>query len=593
MPSLWPVSLDVALLTATAAFSLWLAIVGATRRRAPGAGTFVLLMLALVVWTGLSAVHRLPLSLDARLLIAQFQVPGIVAVAPLWFLFGMRYARKPRFSPGWEAAVWLVPLIVVITVFVQGANGWYWTDVRQLTDDPADGIEYFYGPLFWVSVMSSYALILTGTLLVLRSLRESPPQYRGQVLAMAVASTVPLAANALYLSQMTPDYTPMAFAVSGGIFGWSLFRRYLLNPMPLARGMIFDRFVDAVFVLDADYRVLDYNASAREMVGTLAPGGPIADALPWWTRLVGGDTRQADGPSVIREGDRVMDVAVTPITDDEGQLAGWLVVVRDITDRLRAEEERLALDRRLQEQQHVESLTMLAGGLAHDFNNLLAGIMGNADMLAMQLPRDARELRSMTNSITVGAERAADLVAKMLAYAGEGAGPSEPIDLDSLSREMVDLLRASVARHCQLVLESGDPLPRVLGDATQIRQILLNLIVNASEAIDDIPGGSGPTGQVTVRTGVDQMPLPKGVSPAPTSPLSPGRYVFIEVADTGAGMPPETIARMFDPFFTTKTTGRGLGLASVQGIVRQHHGALAVKSVEGQGTTIRVWLRVA
>jgi signal transduction histidine kinase len=587
------VSFDVALLAATAAFSLWLAFVGATRRRVSGAGTFTLLMVALFVWTGLSAVHRLPLSLDTRLLIAQFQVPGIVSVAPLWFLFGLRYARKPRYSPVWEAAVWIAPLIVVIAVFVQGAHGWYWTDVRQLTDDPADGVEYFYGPLFWVSVLSSYALVLTGTLLVLRSLRESPPQYRGQVLAMAVASVVPLAANATYLARLTPDYTPMAFALSGGIFAWSLFRRYLLNLMPVARGMLFDRFVDPVFVLDADYRVLDYNEAAREMVGALAPGGQVAEALPWWTRLVGGDTREADGPSVIRDGDRVMDVAVTPITDHDGQLAGWLVVVRDITDRLRAEEERLALDRRLQEQQHVESLTLLAGGLAHDFNNLLAGIMGNADMLAMKLPPDARELRTMAHSITVGAERAADLVAKMLAYAGEGAGPAEPVDIENLSREMVDLLRASVARHCQLVFESGGPLPPVMGDATQIRQILLNLIVNAAEAIEDAPGGDGPTGQVTLRTRVTQMPLPPGESPAPSHPLPPGRYVCIEVSDTGTGMPPETVARMFDPFFTTKTTGRGLGLASVQGIVRQHHGALAVHSVEGQGTTVRVWLRVA
>ena len=586
-------SFDVALLAATAVFSLWLATVGAMRRRVPGARTFVFLMLAVVVWTGLSAVHRLPLSLDVRLVVAQFQILGIVSVAPLWFLFGLRYARRPSYSPAWEAAVWVLPVVVVAEVFVNGANGWYWTDLRQLTDNPADGVEYFYGPLFWLSVLWSYILILTGTWLVLRSLRESPPQYRGQVSAMAVASIVPLAANALYLARLTPDYTPMAFAMSGGIFGWSLFRRYLLNLMPVARGMLFDRFVDAVFVLDSEYRVLDFNEAAREMVPRLVPGGSVAKALPWWERLVGGDTRQADGPSVIRDGERVMDVAVTPITDHEGHLAGWLVVIHDITDRLRAEEERLALDRRLQEQQHVESLTLLAGGLAHDFNNLLAGIMGNADMLAMKLPPDARELRDMTHAITVGAERAADLVAKMLAYAGEGAGPAEPIDIENLSREMVDLLRASVARHCHLVFESGGPLPHVMGVARQIRQILLNRIVSASDAIDDAQGGDGPAGQVTLRTGVTQMPLPTRATPAPSTPLPPGRYVFIEVADTGAGMPPETVARMFDPFFTTKTTGRGLGLASVQGIVRQHHGALAVQSIEGQGTSIRVWLRAA
>ena len=590
---LLPVPLDVALLAVTALFSLWLAVVGVLRRRVPGATTFVWLMVALVVWTGLSAIHRLVLPLETRLLIAQFQVPGIVSVAPLWFLFGLRYARRPAHSPLWEWAIWILPALVTVEVFLHGANGWYWTDLRQLTGDPADGVDYSYGPLFWISVISSYLLIVTGTWLVLRSLRESPPQYRTQVYALAVASVIPLGANALYLGRITPDYTPIAFAVSGGIFAWSLFRRYLLNLMPVARGMLFDRFVDAVFVLDAEYRVLDINASARALVGEVTTGSPVANALPWWTRLVSGDTREADGPSVIRHGDRVLDVAVTPITDYDGQLAGWLVVVRDITARLHSEEERLALDRRLQEQQHVESLSLLAGGLAHDFNNLLAGIMGNADMLAMKLPPDARELRDMTHAITVGAERAADLVAKMLAYAGHGAGPAEPVDIDSLSREMVDLLRASVARHCHLVFEPSGGLPRVMGDATQIRQILLNLIVNASEAIEEPLPGQPQSGQVTLRTGVAQLPLPQGSSPRPSVPLPPGRYVFIDVSDTGVGMPPETVARMFDPFFTTKTTGRGLGLASVQGIVRQHHGALAVSSVEGRGTAIRVWLRGA
>ena len=379
----WPIPLDIALLAVTAVFSLWLAVVGALRRRVPGATTFVWLMVALVVWTSLSALHRLVLPLETRLLIAQFQVPGIVSVAPLWFLFGLRYARRPDYSQLWEGAIWIVPALVTIEVFLNGSNGWYWTDLRQLTDNPADGVEYSYGPLFWLSVIVSYGLIFIGTWLVLRSLRDSPPQYRSQVFALAIASVIPLGANALYLARITPDYTPMAFAVSGGIFGWSLFRRYLLNLMPVARGLLFDRFVDAVFVLDAEYRVLDINASARTRAGDVKTGSQVADALPWWTRLISGDTRQADGPSIIRHADRVLDVAVTPITDHDGQLAGWLVVVRDITDRLQAEEERLALDRRLQEQQHVESLTLLAGGLAHDFNNLLAGIMGNADMLAM------------------------------------------------------------------------------------------------------------------------------------------------------------------------------------------------------------------
>jgi len=406
--------------------------------------------------------------------------------------------------------------------------------------------------------------------------------------ALAVASLIPLAANALYLARLTPDFTPMAFALSGGIFGWSLFHRYLLNVRPVARTLLFERFVDAVFVLDTHYAILDFNAAAERLTGTPRPGQSIRDLLPWWDRLVRGETRQADGPSIIRHEHRALDAAVTPISTHEGQLAGWLVVVRDVTDRLRAEEERGALDRRLQEQQHVESLTALAGGLAHDFNNLLAGIMGNADMLAIKLPAEARELRDMAHAITVGAERAADLVAKMLAYAGEGAGPSEPVDIDALARDMVDLLRASVARRTQLSFEPAGAVSPVLADATQIRQVILNLIVNAAEAVEQ--GDDG--GRVTLRTGEETLPQPHGSRPVPSTPLPPGRYAWLEVTDTGAGMSPETAARIFDPFFTTKATGRGLGLASVHGIVRQHRGAVGVSSTLGHGTTIRVWFPV-
>jgi signal transduction histidine kinase len=153
---------------------------------------------------------------------------------------------------------------------------------------------------------------------------------------------------------------------------------------------------------------------------------------------------------------------------------------------------------------------------------------------------------------------------------------------------MVDLLRASVARRTQLAFAAAGPVSPVLADATQIRQVILNLIVNAAEAIEQ----GNEAGRVTLTTGEEVLPRPHGATPVPAAPLPPGRYAYLDVSDTGAGMSPETAARMFDPFFTTKSTGRGLGLASVQGIVRQHRGALGVHSTPGHGTTIRVWFPV-
>lgn len=587
----WSERADAAVVFGVAVGAVWLALVAFRRSRVAGATTFAWMMIALAVWVGLSGVHRILTTVDARILTAQFQYLGIASVGPLWYLFCRAYARRPLTTPALNLALWIVPGLTLIAVVTNAEHHLFWRDVVPVSADPADGVTYIYGPLFYASAAYSYFFVGLGTWHIVKALRESPPQYRSESLAMAIAATVPLFANALYLAKLTPDLTPMAFAVSGGLFGWSVFRGHLLDLTPIARGMLFDRLGDAVFVLDPAYRILDVNAKGRALAGGEPPiGAKVASVLPWWVSLIGGETRHADGPSVVRSGSRVFDVAVTPVTEANGVLAGWLVVIRDITQRLREEDERRALDRRLQEQQYVESLTLLAGGLAHDFNNLLASIMGNADLLAMQLPPHATELREFTRTITVGSERAADLVAKMLAYSGQGGGPAGPVDIDAMAHEMVDLLRAAVVRQCQLVHESSGALPPVSGDATQLRQIVLNLIVNATDAVE---ARGGPSGVVTVRTSLDTVPGANAGPPPPPAALTPGRYVRLEVADTGVGMSADMQTRMFDPFYSTKASGRGLGLASVQGIVRSHHGAAAVHSVPEQGTTIRVWLPIA
>jgi two-component system cell cycle sensor histidine kinase/response regulator CckA len=224
---------------------------------------------------------------------------------------------------------------------------------------------------------------------------------------------------------------------------------------------------------------------------------------------------------------------------------------------------------------------VLAGGLAHDFNNLLTGILGNADLLAM-LASPESEQRRAAEAIVIGAQRAADLVSKMLAYSGGGRVVAQNVDLDALVKEMVDLLGASVARHCTLIYNSPGPLPLVETDPTQIRQVVLNLIVNAAEAVDD-------HGVITAETGVEALDRATLKKMTFGADVSTGKYVFIDVVDNGSGMNEHTLARMFDPFFSTKDTGRGLGMAAVRGIVRSHRAALRVTSAVGQGTRFRVW----
>jgi PAS domain S-box-containing protein len=281
---------------------------------------------------------------------------------------------------------------------------------------------------------------------------------------------------------------------------------------------------------------------------------------------------------------RVIDtlVHVALVRDWQGQPLHFTAQIVDVTERKRSEEQRLALERRLLEAQKMESIGMLAGGIAHDFNNLLVGILGNTSLLLSELPPGS-PLQERAARIETAAARAADLTQQMLAYAGRGRFVVEPLDLNALIAEMPQLLNASITKNATLQCRLTPNLPPVEGDVTQLRQLIMNLIINASEAIGDQPG------TIQVSTSLRQL-APADRMDADGAALPAGDYVTLEVADSGCGMDEATLARIFDPFFTTKFTGRGLGLAAVQGIVRSHHGALEVASAYGHGTAFRILL---
>ncbi len=263
--------------------------------------------------------------------------------------------------------------------------------------------------------------------------------------------------------------------------------------------------------------------------------------------------------------------------------AGLVIAHYNITERKIAEAERLQWERRLQETQKLESLGVLAGGLAHDFNNLLSSILGNTGILESELP-PASEASRRLEPIKKAVQRAADLCKQMLAYAGKGQFSIRPANLNGIVNETVELIRVSISDRADLHFQLATDQPLVLADATQVRQIVMNLILNASDAL----GERG--GQITISTGVMEAG-PEYLRDARLfTELKAGRFVYLEVSDTGCGMSDETLARIFEPFFSTKFIGRGLGLSAVAGIVRRHRGALHVKSAPGQGSVFRVLL---
>jgi nitrogen-specific signal transduction histidine kinase/CheY-like chemotaxis protein len=261
---------------------------------------------------------------------------------------------------------------------------------------------------------------------------------------------------------------------------------------------------------------------------------------------------------------------------------GVVLVFRDISEARATERERRTMEERLQQAAKLESLGVLAGGIAHDFNNLLVGILGNASLSLETLPEDS-EVRPMLDQVVTAAQRAADLTRQMLAYAGKGKFYVEKVRMGELVRDTLPLIQSSIPRSVRLEVEIHDDC-LVEADATQLQQIIMNLVINAGEAC------SGRSGLVRVATSdlqIDQGAMP-GVFGATS--IEPGAYVCLEVRDNGTGMDQETLGKIFDPFFTTKFTGRGLGLAATLGIVRGHGGVLQVESKPGEGSRFRVLL---
>jgi PAS domain S-box-containing protein len=270
----------------------------------------------------------------------------------------------------------------------------------------------------------------------------------------------------------------------------------------------------------------------------------------------------------------------------DGSIGGIVMFTCDITLLKLAEAERTLLEQKLTETQKLESLGVLAGGIAHDFNNILTGIVANNSLALTELPIDS-PVREHLMEIRAASQRATDLTRQMLAYSGRGRFVIQKLDLSQVVEETAQLLNISISKKVSLAFDLARKLPPVEVDASQISQIIMNLVINASEAVGDQPGG------ITIRTGLMQADKEYLNKTEIAAPPPAGEYVFLEVQDTGCGISTENLKRIFEPFFTTKFTGRGLGLAAVLGIVRSHKGTLSLSSEPGKGTTFRVLLPCA
>jgi PAS domain S-box-containing protein len=344
---------------------------------------------------------------------------------------------------------------------------------------------------------------------------------------------------------------------------------------------------DAVIAVDTGHRVGRMNPAAEGLTGWSAKeahGRLLSEVY----RIVDEDTRRP--PPADRRTDpgarlvliardsaeRLVAETVAPLRNDGGEIQGRVFVFRDITERIRLED-------RLHQAQKMEAIGQLAGGVAHDFNNMLGGILGAAEMMEIRAGEDPK-LRRLIHLIFEGARRASDLTQKLLAFGRKGKVQSTPLDLHEVIRDAVHLLERSIDRRIVICLDLAAPDPMTTGDPAQLQNALLNLGINARDAM---PEG----GHITIASRIVHFEAPPEWPEGLSVPA--GDYVEVTVTDTGGGIPDAIRSRVFEPFFTTKETGRGtgLGLAAVFGTLQEHGGGIRMESAPESGTTFSLYFR--
>jgi PAS domain S-box-containing protein len=359
----------------------------------------------------------------------------------------------------------------------------------------------------------------------------------------------------------------------------------------------FDAVPDLISIIDCNYTITRVNRSMAQRCG-LTPEKMIG--LKCHVVMHGMPTPHPSCPHFMTLKDGLMhkeeieekrlasvfDVTVSPLCDADGQVSSCVHVMRDITEWKRANEERQAFEAQFQQTQKLESLGVLAGGIAHDFNNILTIILGHCYM-AMDNTDSSPAHKNHVLKIESAANRAAELCRQMLAYAGNSPLVNVKIDLCLLVDEIVKMLQSAIKKNVDIQLDLRRDVPEFTGDNAHIQQVVMNLIINAAEAIDEKNG--------IINVAVHQLTI-SDLEPVPDffdNPIKNGNYACLEVSDNGCGMDEEIKKRIFEPFYTTKFTGRGLGMSAILGIIKSHHGALQLTSATGCGTTFKVFFPLA
>lgn len=570
--------LFVALAPTGALISLAVAGYALRHRRIPGASALALYMLTVSGFLIGNALELMWPTETGTLFWAQLNYLFLVMIPLTWLAFAFQYTEKNSWlAPKhfWPFAA--IPALTFLLAQTNPSHHLIWSTVTFQPVGEMLTMRVSYGPWFWVHIFYSYLLLLGGAVLIIGVRAFSPKVYRQQSAWAIIGAILPLTFHIVYLFQLIPglhqDYTPLAFALAGIAFAVSIFRYHLLDLVPVARAVVVERMRDGVLVVSQDDRVVDLNPVARRILGVTeeAIGSPLASVLREWPGVLRMPPervyRSADGE------ERILEVRVSSLANGHGGSAGWLVLLRDVTDQVRSEEALQQANRELQARN--EELDAFGHTVAHDLKNPLGIIQGFAELLADEsIVLSEEEKRSSVQNIIRVARRMGHIIEELMLLFGlrRTEVRMEPLDMAAMVAAALDRLEAGLQETAaEVILPPSWPV--ALGHPAWVEEVWTNYISNALKY-----GGHPPRVELGATTTGDR--------------------VRFWIQDNGPGLTPEEQSRLFQPFErlgTQRATGHGLGLSIVRRIVEKMGGEVGVEcsGIPGEGCIFSFTLPLA
>ena len=583
-----PYALPLFLATATL---LGLTAIAWRRRQMPGARVFGMLTLVVAIWTLGYAFELGSTTLGQIVFWAKLEYFGIVGGTFCAMLLTLIYTQRRHWlTPTRLAGLALIPAITLALVWTNELHGLIWRTVGLIRIGPVARFDVTYGWWFAVHTIYSYAILLGCQVLLYQAFLRSKRPYRGQAAVLALSASAPLLGNIIYLAGLSPfpnlDLTPFAFALGGLLWAIGLFRYRLLDIVPVARDTIIESMSDAMFVLDAQGRLVDLNPAAQALLGAGVGnpiGQPSAQVFARWPDMIERyrtTTKATAEIELAQEPHRYFDLRISPVYDRNHHLTGRLIVLRDVTERRQMEQELQQAKEAAESASRAKS-TFLAS-MSHELRTPLTAILGYGELLQMQVQNPQANLAEIGNDISriqAAGTHLLALISDILDLSKIEAGKLElyleSFDVPKMIAQVGSTVHPLIERNANLLeLRCPPDLGCMHADLTRVQQILFNLLSNAAKFTDH--GRILLTAQRTVEDG--------------------GEWFVFNVADTGIGMTPEQIQNLFKDFTqaapstTRKYGGTGLGLALSSRFCRMMGGTISATSQSGRGSVFTVRL---